>query len=78
MINHDDFTDQVIAANNHFLPYKILPDGTPGAQYFFEIQQLIKTAGKRGKLIAAAQTNANISGLQLQDVMRKFKKPVAY
>ena len=55
-----------------------LPDGTPGAQYFFEIQQLIKTAGKRGKLIAAAQTNANISGLQLQDVMRKFKKPVAY
>jgi cobalt-zinc-cadmium efflux system outer membrane protein len=66
-------TDQVISANNNFFPYKILPDGSPGAQYYFEIDQLIKTAGKRGKLIAAAQTNAAISQLQLQDVIRKLR-----
>jgi len=66
-------TDQVISANNNFLPYKTLPDGSPGAQYYFEIDQLIKTAGKRGKLIAAAQTNTEISKLQLQDVIRKLR-----
>lgn len=65
-------TDQVIMANNYFLPYKTLPDGTPGAQYYFEVDQLIKTAGKRGKLIAAAQTNKEISELQLEDVIRKL------
>ncbi|MEP6467391.1 MAG: TolC family protein [Parafilimonas sp.] len=66
-------TDQVISANHQFLPYKTLPDGSPGAQYFIQIQQLIKTAGKRGKLIAAAQINVNISSLQLQDVIRKLR-----
>lgn len=66
-------TDQVVAANHNFLPYKTLSDGTPGAQYFIEIQQLIKTAGKRGKLISAAQTNANISSLQLQDLIRNLR-----
>jgi len=66
-------TDQVISANDNFLPYKPLPDGSPGAQYFFEIDQLIKTAGKRGKLIAAAQTNTAISKLQLQDVVRNLR-----
>jgi len=66
-------TDQVVAANHNLFPYKTLPDGTPGAQYYFQIAQLIKTAGKRGKLIAAAQTNANISSLQLLDVIRKLR-----
>ncbi len=66
-------TDQVIAAKNNFLPYKKLPDGTPGAQYFIGIDQLIKTAGKRGKLIAAAQTNTEISKMQLQDVVRNLR-----
>jgi cobalt-zinc-cadmium efflux system outer membrane protein len=66
-------TDQVISANQNFFPYKTLPDGSPGAQYYFEIDQLIKTAGKRGKLIAAAQTNTEISKLQLQDVIRKLR-----
>lgn len=66
-------TDQVVMANHNFLPYKTLPHGSPGAQYFIGIDQLIKTAGKRGKLIAAAQTNAEISKLQLQDVIRKLR-----
>lgn len=66
-------TDQVVMANHNFLPYKTLPDGSPGAQYFIGIDQLIKTAGKRGKLMAAAQTNAEISKLQLQDVVRKLR-----
>lgn len=66
-------TDQVVAANHNLFPYKPLPDGSPGAQYYFQITQLIKTAGKRGKLIAAAQTNTDISSLQLQDVIRKLR-----
>lgn len=66
-------TDQVIGANHNLFPYKTLPDGSTGEQYFIEIQQLIKTAGKRGKLIAAAKTNAEINNLQLQDVIRKLR-----
>ncbi len=48
-------TDQVIAANHKMFPYKTFSDGTPGEQYFIQVQQLIKTAGKRGKLIASAK-----------------------
>ncbi len=66
-------TDQVISANHKLFPYKTYADGTSGEQYFIEVQQLIKTAGKRGKLIAAAKTNAEINNLQLQDVIRKLR-----
>ena len=66
-------TDQVVSANHNLFPYKKLPDGSSGEQYFIEVQQLIRTAGKRGKLIAAAQTNATINNLQLQDVIRKLR-----
>ena len=66
-------TDQVIAANGKFFPYGKNPDGTYSGQYYIQIQQLIKTAGKRGKLVNLATTNAKLSELQLQDVLRNLR-----
>ncbi|MBY0479811.1 MAG: TolC family protein [Chitinophagaceae bacterium] len=65
--------DKVIAANGQFLPHGKNPDGSYNGQYFIQIQQLIKTAGKRGKLVNMAGTNARLSELQLQDVVRNLK-----
>ncbi len=66
-------TDQVIAADGHLFPYGKNVDGSTSGQYFIQVQQLIKTAGKRGKLINIATTNAKISELQLQDVLRNLR-----
>lgn len=66
-------TDQVIAAKGQFFPYHKNPDGSYSGQYFIQLQQLIKTAGKRGKLINLATTNTKLSELQLQDVLRNLR-----
>lgn len=66
-------TDQVIAAGGKFFPYGKNPDGSYNGQYFLQVQQLIKTAGKRAKLINLATTNAKLSELQLQDVLRNLR-----
>lgn len=66
-------TDQVIAAKGKFFPYGKNPDGTYSGQYFIQVQQLIKTAGKRGKLIDLATTNTRLSELQLQDLLRNLR-----
>ena len=66
-------TDQVIAAGGKFFPYGKNPDGSYSGQYFIQLQQLIKTAGKRNKLINLATTNARLSELQLQDVLRNLR-----
>lgn len=65
-------SDFAMAADGHFLPYGKV-DGVTGGQYFIQVQQLIKTAGKRGKLINIASTNSKISELQLQDVLRNLR-----
>ena len=66
-------TDQVIAANGKYFPYGKQADGTYSGQYYIQVQQLIKTAGKRNKLINLATTNAKLSELQLQDVLRNLR-----
>ena len=66
-------TDQVIAANGKFFPYGKNNDGSYSGQYFIQLQQLITTAGKRGKLINLATTNSKISELQLMDVLRNLR-----
>lgn len=66
-------TDHVIAANGAFMPSGKLPDGSLNNQYFIQVEQLIKTAGKRGKLINIATTNSKLSELQLQDVLRNLR-----
>jgi cobalt-zinc-cadmium efflux system outer membrane protein len=66
-------TDQVIAANGRFFPYGRNPDGSYSGQYYLQVQQLIRTAGKRGKLINLATTNAKISEWELMDVLRNLR-----
>lgn len=66
-------TDQAIAANGRFFPYGKNPDGSYGGQYYIQIEQLIKTAGKRSKLINLATTNVRLSELQLQDMLRTLR-----
>jgi cobalt-zinc-cadmium efflux system outer membrane protein len=65
--------DKVIAAHGQFWPTGKNQDGTYNGQYFVQVQQLIKTAGKRGKLINMATSNAKLSELQLQDVIRNLR-----
>ena len=66
-------TDFGIAADGKFLQYKKNADGSYNGQYYIQIQQLILTAKKRGKLIDIANTNTRISELQLQDVLRNLR-----
>ena len=66
-------TDWGIAANGKFVQYKKNADGNYNGQYYIQIQQLILTAKKRGKLIDIANTNTRISELQLQDVLRTLR-----
>ena len=65
-------TDQNIYADGKFFEHRKDANGNIRGQYFIQVEQLIKTAGKRGKLIDMATTNAKISELQLQDVMRNL------
>ena len=66
-------TDWEIAANGKFVQYKKNADGSYNGQYYIQIQQLILTAKKRGKLIDLANTNTRLSELQLQDVLRNLR-----
>ncbi len=66
-------TDIGIAADGKFVGYKKNADGGYNGQYYIQIQQLILTAKKRGKLIDLANTNTRLSELQLQDVLRNLR-----
>lgn len=66
-------TDQNIYANGKFFQHGKDAYGQPNGQIFIQIQQLIRTAGKRSKQIDLAVTTAEMSSLQLQDVLRNLK-----
>lgn len=66
-------TDQNVYSNNKFFEHGKDADGNPTGQYFIQLQQLIQTAGKRGKQINLATINARISELQLQDLLRNLR-----
>lgn len=66
-------TDQVIAADGRFFPYGKDVNGVSSGQYYIQLQQLIETAGKRGKQINIATTNEQISELQLEDLLRNLR-----
>ena len=69
-------TDFMMGADGKFFNYGKYDDGKGGhfiGQYYVQIQQLILTAGKRGKLINMATTNAKLSELQMQDVLRNLR-----
>lgn len=66
-------TDQNVYSNHKWFEHGSNPDGTPRGQFFIQLQQLIKTAGKRGKQISMAQTGVNISEWQFTELMQKLK-----
>lgn len=66
-------TDFMIGANGNYFKYRTDVNGNYTGQYYVQLQQLILTAKKRGKQIALATTNAKLSELQLQDVMRNLR-----
>lgn len=66
-------TDQNVYSNNKYFEHGTNPDGSPYGQYYIQVQQLIKTAGKKGKQIQIARTNAEISEWQFKDVLRNLK-----
>jgi cobalt-zinc-cadmium efflux system outer membrane protein len=66
-------TDQNIYAANKFFAHGKDVNGQVQGQYFIQIQQLIKTAGKRSKWVAMAVTNSKVSELQFNEIMRNLK-----
>ncbi len=66
-------TDQNVYSNNRYFEHGVNANGQPYGQYYIQVQQLIKTAGKRGKEIKMARTGAEISQLQFDDLVRNLK-----
>jgi len=66
-------TDQNIYADGKWFAHGKDVNGNPEGQFFVQIQQLIKTAGKRGKLIQLATTNTRLAELQFNDLLRNLK-----
>jgi cobalt-zinc-cadmium efflux system outer membrane protein len=66
-------TDQNVYANGKFIHHGKNADGTDDGQVFVQVQQLIKTAGKRGKQIAIAKTNVNQAEWQFKNVLRNLR-----
>lgn len=66
-------TDQNVYTNHKWFEHSTNSDGSYNGQVFVQIEQLIKTANKRGKLIQLAKTNAEISEWEFKDVMRNLK-----
>jgi outer membrane protein, heavy metal efflux system len=66
-------TDQNIYANDQFFEHGTDANGNPQGEIFVQVQQLIKTAGKRGKQVDLAKTNVNLAEWQFKSVMRNLK-----
>lgn len=66
-------TDQNIYSNNKFFEHGKNAAGDPTGQFFIQVEQLIRTAGKRSKLVDLVSSNEKISELQLQDVLQSLR-----
>jgi outer membrane protein, heavy metal efflux system len=66
-------TDQNIYANKKFFQHTTDVNGNPQGEVFAQVQQLIKTAGKRGKQVDLARTNVNLAEWQFKSVMRNLR-----
>jgi len=66
-------TDQNVYVNHKWFEHSVNSDGSYNGQVFVQVQQLIKTANKRGKLIQMSKTNAEISEWQFKEIMRNLK-----
>ncbi len=66
-------TDQNVYSNKRFFEHRTDAAGNPQGQVFVQVQQLIKTAGKRGKEIDLAKTNVHLVEWQFKTVMRNLR-----
>jgi cobalt-zinc-cadmium efflux system outer membrane protein len=66
-------TDQNVYTNGQFLQHGKDINGNPQGQVYVQVQQLIKTAGKRGKQISLARTNVDIAEWEFQNTMRNLR-----
>ncbi len=66
-------TDQNVYANNHFFQHGTDANGNAQGEVYAQVQQLIKTAGKRGKQIDLARTNVNLAEWQFKSVLRNLR-----
>jgi len=66
-------TDQNVYTGRKLFDHSKSVNGQSNGQVFIQIQQLIRTAGKRSKQVNLAITTAQLSELQLQDVLRNLK-----
>ena len=66
-------TDQNVYSGNKFFQHGTDANGNPNGQVYVQVQQLIKTAGKRGKQIDLAKTNVNLAEWQFKSVMRNLR-----
>ncbi len=66
-------TDQNIYSGNSFFQHSVDAHGNPQGEIFMQVQQLIKTAGKRGKQVDLARANVNMEEWQFRSVMRNLK-----
>lgn len=65
-------TDQNIYTNGKWFTHGRNAMGNSNGQVFVQVQQLIKTAGKRGKQVDLAQTNAQLAEWQFKTIMREL------
>jgi cobalt-zinc-cadmium efflux system outer membrane protein len=66
-------TDQNVYSGNKFFQHGTDANGNPNGQFYVQVQQLIKTAGKRGKQIDLAKTNSNLAEWQFKSVMLNLR-----
>lgn len=65
-------TDQNVYSNGHFFQHGPDINGNPQGQVYVQVQQLIKTAGKRARQVDLAKTNVDIAEWQFKTVLRNL------
>jgi len=66
-------TDQNVYSSGHFFQHGKDANGNPQGEIYGQVQQLIKTAGKRGKQVDLARTNVNLAEWQFKSVLRNLR-----
>ena len=66
-------TDQNVYSGNRFFEHGTDANGNPTGQVYVQVQQLIKTAGKRGRQMDLAKTNVAQAEWQFRSVLRNLR-----
>jgi len=66
-------TDQNVYSGNRFFQHGRDANGNPTGQAYVQVQQLIKTAGKRGRQMDLSRTNVSQAEWQFKGVLRNLR-----